>query len=228
VVRLSGVGAGYGAVAALSGVTLEVRRGEVLAITGPNGAGKTTLLRVLAGLAPATAGAVEWAGGRRARIGYVPQQAYPDDGCPVTVREFLRLAEPGLWWWQRDALGRRERRIRRIADEAGCGHLLLRSLTGLSGGESQRVLLAYALLRDAEVLLLDEPQTGLDPESTRALAATLRRLVEGGDRALVLVSHDLHFVGEAADRVVCLRGHVCSVGPAAEMLASHLGRGGAG
>lgn len=225
-VQLRNLSAGYSSVPGVTGVDLTLRRGTVTALTGPNGAGKTTLLRALAGLGTILSGEIVWADGIPPRAGLVAQASNLDHYCPLTVLEFLKLSFLEKGRWSRPAKPE-ESLIGQALRETDSEHLKHRRLGALSGGETQRVLIAYALLRDADLLLLDEPQTGLDPESSDRLAILIRRLVESPpapnrpNRALVLVSHDLHFVARVADQVACLRGHLCGVGTPAQMLAPH-------
>ena len=222
VLEAKGLKKTFGDIHAVRDVSFSIAPGETYGLLGPNGAGKTTLLRVLAGLHPLSQGSIEWAGGGKARVGYVPQAGRPDPVCPVTVEEFLQLAFVG----DGPKLGSRDcgERVAAAAGRTGCSSLLGRRFAALSGGETQRVYLAYALLREAELLLLDEPQTGLDAASSEALASLVSSIASEGDgRCVVVVSHDLHFVARVATRVLCLRGHVCSVGPVGEMLALHVG-----
>lgn len=187
----------------LDGVDLSVSAGQIVTLVGPNGAGKTTLVRALLGLIEPDAGYVE----RRAGLilGYVPQRFVPPPTLPLDVDGFLRLA------------GRtRPKQRHAVLDGLGAGHLLSRPLRALSGGEMQRVLLARALLRQPEVLVLDEPAQGLDVHGQQELYALIARLRDETGCGVLLISHDLHLVMAATDEVVCLERHVCCVGtPAA-------------
>lgn len=183
----------------LENVDLEVRRGEIVTLIGPNGAGKTSLVRVLLGILEPTAGQV-W---RAADIvvGYAPQRLQLDPFLPMTARRFLSLA------------GRFPRaRLRAALREVGLEDAAGRQVPALSGGEFRRLLLARALLREPDLLVLDEPFAGVDVEGQAAFAALVAGLRRQRRCGILLVSHDLHLVLSASDRVVCLDRHLCCVG----------------
>ena len=183
----------------LHNIDLEIRRGEIVTVVGPNGAGKTTLLRTLIGALPTSGGSVSRAPGLR--VGYVPQRLHLDTTMPITVRRFLGLPSGRARAGAGDALG-----------AAGIPDLGGRQMTELSGGEFQRALLARAVLAEPDLLLLDEPTQGLDQPGAAAfyqLIETLRRRL---GCAVLLISHDLHVVMSAAERVICLNGHICCEG----------------
>ncbi len=188
-----------GALEVLQGVDLTVRRGEIVTLIGPNGAGKTTLVRVVLGLVRPDRGRVALA--PDLVIGYVPQRLHVDPVLPLDVRRFLTLG---------GAAGRE--RCQRALDEVGVSGLLDAALHELSGGELRRVVLARALLRDPDLLVLDEPVQGVDLGGQIELYELISRL--RGQRAcgVLMVSHDLHLVMAATDRVVCLNHHVCCAG----------------
>jgi zinc transport system ATP-binding protein len=195
---LADVGVAFGRRVALSDVSLALAPGEILTIIGPNGAGKTTLLRVLLGLQRADHGRVQRRSGLR--IGYVPQRFAIDETLPLSVRRFLSLV-PGA-----------KREITEALAEVGASHTLGLPLQTLSGGELQRVLLARALLREPELLVLDEPAQGVDITGQAELFALIRRIRDATGCGVLLVSHDLHLVMAATDRVICLNHHVCCSG----------------
>ncbi len=189
----------YGGTQVLVGVDLDIRAGEIVTIVGPNGSGKSTLLRALIGALPLSAGQVVRKPGLR--LGYVPQKLQVDPTLPMTVGRFLDLP-------------RRVSETERAAalTEAGAGALEQRQLTDLSGGQFQRVLLARALLNEPEVLLLDEPTQGLDQPGSAAFYRQIEHIRGRLGCAVLMVSHELHVVMAASDRVVCLNGHVCCAG----------------
>lgn len=195
-----------GARTVLDGIDLEIRPGEIVTVIGPNGAGKSTLVRALAGLVACAAGRVRRRPGLR--IGYTPQGLALDPVLPLPVGHFLSLAGP---------LGRHDRRqaLRRV----GLGDVLSRPMIGLSGGELHRVLLARALLRRPDLLILDEPLSGVDVGSQLDLYDLIRRLRDETGAGVLLVSHDLHLVLAQTDRVICLDGHVCCAGRPVEIAA---------
>ena len=189
----------------LRGVDLEIRPHEVVSLIGPNGAGKTTLIRVLLGLLTPSAGRVSRRPGLV--IGYVPQRMRLDPVLPLTVRRFLTI-------------GRRGVEIASVLAAVGAGHLARASVHELSGGELQRVVLARALVRDPGLLLLDEPAQGVDFNGQLELYQLIERIRNERGCGVLLVSHDLHVVMGATDRVVCLNRHVCCSG-APETVTRH-------
>jgi zinc transport system ATP-binding protein len=197
-VELGGIHVAFGRRLALSDVSLSLGPGEIVTVIGPNGAGKTTLLRVVLGLQRPHAGIVRRRPGLR--IGYVPQRLTVEETLPLTVRRFLTLVP-----------GARERVAASLA-EVGAHHTLDLPVQKLSGGEMQRVLLARALLRQPELLVLDEPVQGVDIIGQAELFALIRDLRDKRGCSVLLVSHDLHLVMAATDRVICLNHHVCCSG----------------
>jgi zinc transport system ATP-binding protein len=197
-IELRGIVVAFAGRVALSDVSLAVSPAEIATVIGPNGAGKTTLLRVALGLQRADGGAV-W---RRPglRVGYLPQRLAVDDTLPLTVERFLALVPQA----RRDP--------RAALDEVGAAHTPKLPVQTLSGGELQRVLLARALLREPELLVLDEPAQGVDIAGQAELHALIRRLRDARGCGVLLVTHDLHFVMSATDRVVCLNHHICCSG----------------
>ncbi|TCP44280.1 metal ABC transporter ATP-binding protein [Rhodovulum marinum] len=198
-IAAQGLGVSYGAMAALRDVDLVIEPGEIVTVVGPNGSGKSTLVRALLGVVRPSAGQVT----RRAglRIGYVPQRLAVDDRMPLSVRRFLSLPD------------RRDRdEMRAMLDKVGVPGLEDRQMTALSGGQFQRVLLARALLADPELLILDEATQGLDQPGTAAFYQLIEDVRRETGVAILMVSHDLHVVMSASDRVICLNGHVCCQG----------------
>ena len=191
----------------LMDVDIDVHAREIVTLIGPNGSGKTTLVRVLLGLLAPSRGDVR----RRAdlRIGYVPQRFDIDSAIPMTVERFL-------------ALGTRENgsRVASVLGEVGAERVLKRQLAEISGGELQRVVLARALLRDPNLLVLDEPVRGVDYQGEAELYTLIGRLRDNRGLGVLLVSHDLHVVMASSDRVICLNRHVCCSG-VPETVAQH-------
>ncbi len=211
----------YGAVPALLDVSFAIDVGERVAVVGPNGAGKSTLFKVIAGLLRPTAGTLRVFGhppGAHLCIGYVPQRNQIDWGFPVTVTDVVmmgRSAKIGLLRWPR----RQDREVvRRALRQVDMDTLADRSIGELSGGQQQRVFLARALAQEAEILLLDEPLTGLDTPSQENLFAVLDRLRAQGITVLV-ATHDLDQAGSHFDRVMLLNRRLIALGPAAEVLS---------
>ena len=190
----------------LQDVSFDVNRSEIVTIVGPNGSGKSTLLKAVVGAVRPQAGSVKKEGGLK--IGYVPQKLAIDPTLPLTVGRFLALPHR-----------RTSDAIRTGLEQAGCGDLEQRQMSELSGGQFQRVLLARALLDTPDLLILDEATQGLDQPGS---AAFYRRIEEVRERigcAVLMVSHELHVVMAASDKVICLNGHVCCAG-APEHVAS--------
>jgi zinc transport system ATP-binding protein len=188
-------------------VDLDIAPGEIVTIVGPNGAGKTTLLRALIGAVRPAAGEVRRRPGLR--IGYTPQRLAIDRTMPLTVDRFLALG------------GAREPAARaRALATAGIPGLGQAQLAGLSGGELQRAALARALLRAPHLLLLDEPTQGLDQPGEAAFYRLIEQVRRDTGAAVCMVSHDLHVVMSASDRVICLNGHVCCEGSPVQVSAA--------
>jgi zinc transport system ATP-binding protein len=183
----------------LRDVSLSVHRGEVVTLIGPNGAGKTTLVKALLGLVPLSRGSVTWAPGLR--VGYVPQKLKVDPVLPLTVGRLMTLTQRAS----------RQRVLEALA-ETGVEHLIGASVDGLSGGEFQRVLLARALLRRPDLLVLDEPAQGVDHLGEAALYELIDRVRKEHHCGVLMISHDLHVVMGSTDRVFCINGHVCCTG----------------
>ena len=183
----------------LSGVSLELHSGKILTLLGPNGAGKSTLVRVVLGLLAPASGQVRRCAGLR--IGYVPQKLHIDPTLPVTVERFMRLSR-----------GARNQDILPALKRVQAGHLLKSPLQKLSGGETQRVLLARALLNQPQLLVLDEPTQGVDVNGQVALYDLINQLRHELNCAVLMVSHDLHLVMAKTDEVLCLNHHICCSG----------------
>jgi zinc transport system ATP-binding protein len=181
------------------GVDLQVRPGEIVTLIGPNGSGKTTTTKLALGIFTPDQGEVARQAGLR--VGYVPQKLAIDWTMPLRVREFMSLTN------QPESLARDE-----ALSRTGARQLLDRELSQLSGGEFQRVLLARALARRPTLLVLDEPVQGVDFNGESDLYDLIRRWRDETGCGVLLVSHDLHVVMAATDRVICLNGHVCCHG----------------
>lgn len=190
----------------LDNVSFSLPAGQILTLIGPNGAGKTSLIRVILGLQRPDSGSV--VSPHPLRIGYMPQKLHIDATLPLTVGGFLALADRDRARC-RDALARVE--IPRLLDQP---------VSALSGGETQRVLLARALLRKPELLVLDEPVQGVDVNGQEALYRLISRIRVETGCAILMVSHDLHLVMAATDQVICLNRHVCCHGTPEAVSAS--------
>ena len=189
----------YGASTALSGVSLHVEPGEIVTIVGPNGSGKTSLLRAIIGAVKPAKGRVIHGSG--VKIGYVPQNLHIDETLPITVSRFLKLPSYVA-----------------VADisyaltQAGVPDLAKAQLSQLSGGQFQRVLLARALIGKPDLLLLDEATQGLDQRGSASFYQQIETVRQDTGCAILMISHELHVVMSASDRVICLNGHVCCEG----------------
>ncbi len=203
----------------LEAVSLTVQPGEFVAVAGPNGGGKTTMLRVILGLERPSAGSAELFGepahrcSHRERLGYLAQRSGLSIDAPATVREVVaagRLARGGL-------LGplRREDRhhVRQAIDRVGLQALADRPLTRLSGGQQQRAFVAKALAGEPDLLVLDEPTTGVDPEGQEALADLLTRLHGQLGVTILYVSHEFGVVEHFVERLVLVRRTIVFDGP---------------
>ncbi len=182
----------------LQDVSLQLAAGEILTIIGPNGAGKTTLVRVALGLLKPTSGTIALQPG--ISIGYMPQKLHLDPTFPITVKRFLNMP------------GKQSEQIQPLLQEVGVERVIDSPMQNLSGGELQRVLLARALMRDPDLLVLDEPVQGVDVHGQMELYQLIARIRAQRRCAVMMVSHDLHLVMAATDRVLCLNQHICCSG----------------
>ncbi len=219
--EIRGLTVRLGGVEVLSGIDADIRCGEVTALVGPNGAGKTTLLKAILGMVPFE-GSVRFChaeehGHGKPRIGYVPQRLDIDRDVPMTVLDFFSLSSQ----WLPVVFGH-TRRSRESAeaslDRAGAKQLLHKPLGRLSGGELQRVLLALALRGEPDILLLDEPVSGVDVAGEELFCDFLGQVHSENGFGLLLVSHDLSVVSRHADRVICLDRRIVCQGATTEML----------
>ncbi|MGB1237091.1 MAG: zinc ABC transporter ATP-binding protein ZnuC [Pseudomonadales bacterium] len=199
IVKLSEVVVSYRSRKVVDQVNLHLHRDCITTLIGPNGAGKTTLVKTVLGLVKPTQGTVWRQPGLR--IGYMPQKLYVDATFPMTVRRFLQL-------------GRRENieQVLAALDLVGIEKLLESSVHGLSGGEMQRVLLARALLREPELLVLDEPVQGVDIKGQVELYKLIADIKRQTKCSVLMISHDLHLVMSATDHVICMNQHICCSG----------------
>ena len=223
VVRVTGVDAAYARPTVLRAIDLTVARGEFVGLVGPSGAGKTTLLRLLTGGVEVRRGDVEVLGQRVVRgrpplgVGYVPQLGTVDPDFPLTVREVVLLGDAAsssaLPWFSRDE----RRRADVLLERLGIGALAQRPIAELSGGQRQRMFLARALARRSELLLLDEPTSGVDL-ATRAEVLRLLGELHHDGLTVVLTTHDLNFVASHLPRMVCVNASVVADGRPRDVL----------
>ncbi|KPP97459.1 zinc ABC transporter ATP-binding protein ZnuC [Marinobacter sp. HL-58] len=184
-------------------VDLRVQRGDIITIIGPNGAGKTTLIKAVLGIQPISDGSLAMAPGLT--IGYVPQHLTLETTLPINVKRFMLLS------------GRPLQACVDALTKTGVEHLLNASVHHLSGGEKQRLLLARALARRPDLLVLDEPAQGVDINGQAALYDLIRSLRDELDCGVIMISHDLHLVMAATDKVICLNQHICCSGYPADI-----------
>ena len=185
-------------------LSFSIKKGVTLAIVGPNGAGKTTLFRALLNLVPHT-GKIEWKG--KVKIGYVPQILSVKD-IPISVREFLSLKNESA------------SDIKAVLESVGLEgkKVVDKSLATLSGGEMRRVLIGWAIVDKPDVLLFDEPTSGVDLDSEEAIYGMLRRLTTKDQITLILISHDLHIVREYSDYALALNKCLVFFGESKEIM----------
>ena len=219
-ISLQKVSVRLGGVSILEEVDATVERGSLTALIGPNGAGKTTLLMALLGLVPYT-GTIRFGTGKRSnghpRIGYVPQHLDLDRGAPITVLDLMVMSmqrRPLWFFWQAELKKKAEENLGRVQS----AHLIKKPIGKLSGGEFQRVLLALALQQEPDILLLDEPVSGVDMAGELLFCDLLEEIQREARFTLVMVSHDLSIVTRHADHVICLNRKVQCQGTAPEVL----------
>jgi zinc transport system ATP-binding protein len=184
---------------ALQAISFNVPRGQIITLIGPNGAGKSTLVRVVLGLLTPQTGHIFRQKG--IRIGYMPQHLNIDPILPLTVARFLSLGNLN-----------KTNLIHAMLEEVGAANLLKRPLQSISGGEMRRVLLARALLREPDLLVLDEPIQGVDINGQYELYELIAQIRQQRGCGILMVSHDLHLVMAATDQVVCLNRQICCSG----------------
>ena len=188
-------------------VSVSIKAGEIVTLIGPNGAGKSTLVRILLGLLTPDSGTV--ARKTDLRVGYVPQKIVADPAMPMTVKRFLRMATKTS-----------KKTNTEILEEVGARAVKEASLDQLSSGELQRVHLARALLREPDILVLDEPTQNVDYSGQAELYALITSIRDRRGCGVLIISHDLHLVMSNTDHVLCLNHHVCCQGQA-EAVSQH-------
>lgn len=181
----------------LDQISFDIKPGDFVTIIGPNGAGKSSLLKIIVGLQKPTAGYCKTA--HQTRIGYMPQRLQLNEMMPLRVETFLKTSK-------------RIETFEEIVEKTHIKKLCPLSMHTLSGGEYQRVLLARALLQQPNLLILDEPAQGLDVTGQNQFYHLIDHLHKELKIAILMVSHDLHFVHRASQKVICLNRHVCCMG----------------
>jgi zinc transport system ATP-binding protein len=198
-IRARGISLQIGGRPVLEHVDVEVSRGEIVTLIGPNGSGKTSFVRLVLGLLKADAGKLQRKKGLR--VGYMPQKLHIDPVLPITVERFIQLA---------GAVPKKE--FDHVVARVGISPLLDKPVQNVSGGEFQRVLLARALVRKPDLLVLDEPAQGVDINGQQELYKLIATIRDEYGCGVLMVSHDLHLVMEATDQVLCLNTHICCTG----------------
>ncbi|APC11765.1 MULTISPECIES: zinc ABC transporter ATP-binding protein ZnuC [Providencia] len=204
---LNKISVSFGERQVLENVSFELNKGDIVTLLGPNGAGKSTIVRVVLGLLAPTSGTVTR--DSSLAIGYVPQKLHLDTTLPLTVKRFMLLK-----------LGARKEHLLPALERVKAAHLLDQPMQKLSGGETQRVLLARALLNKPDLLVLDEPAQGVDITGQVALYDLINQLRTELGCAVLMVSHDLHLVMAKTDKVLCINGHICCSG-APDVVSNH-------
>lgn len=215
-VELNHVTFGYGGEPVLEDICLHFHPGQFVALVGPSGAGKTTLLRLILGILRPTHGEICIHGqalkGRPApQVGYVPQLETVDWNFPVTVAQAVlmgRVRQPNLWPWPAEE---DKRRLREVLEQLGIGDLAGRHIRNLSGGQQQRVFLARALIAEPDLLVLDEPTTGVDMRTAENLLHMLAKLNQQGI-TILMTTHDLNAAAAHLPWVICLNHRIIAQG----------------
>lgn len=186
----------------LQNISLQVFRNQITTLIGPNGAGKSTLIKILLKILQPTQGRVEHH--HNLVLGFMPQKIQIDPTLPLTVKRFLQL---GIKKADYHSTG-----LEAMAEELAIAPLLPQAIQGLSGGEMQKVLLARALIRNPDLLVLDEPVQGIDLQSQSQIYHLIHQQQQKRQCAVLMISHDLHLVMKHTDQVICLNQHVCCSG----------------
>ena len=205
----------------LEGINLNIKRGLFIGLLGPSGSGKTTLLKIIVGLIKPWHSSITFdntiSGLKKISIGYVPQVESVDWNFPVTVKEVVAM---GIWnksgmapWLAKKA----NQEVENVLQNLGIGRHLSRQIRELSGGEQQRVFLARALIRNPDMLVLDEPTSGVDYNAREKIMENLKDLNASG-MTIILTTHDLSGIGRKLPWVVCLNRHIVAEGTPEDIL----------
>ncbi|WP_299199510.1 zinc ABC transporter ATP-binding protein ZnuC [uncultured Amphritea sp.] len=198
-VEITGLNISFSENSVIENVSMVLKPGQITTLIGPNGAGKTTLVKAVLGLLSPTSGEIKRS--PTLRIGYMPQKLHIDTTFPLTVERFLKTAAFA-------SVADRQQALESVRAE----NLLKQSVHSLSGGEMQRVMLARALLRKPELLVLDEPAQGVDINGQVELYSLIASIRDKYNCSVLMISHDLHLVMAATDQVICLNHHICCSG----------------
>lgn len=199
----------YGDTAVLENISLQIEEGSFVGLVGPNGSGKTTLIKTILGLAEKQSGSIELFGTPKStfnawsKIGYVPQQYSRDDQFPATVKELLQLTKRDDSRFSYD----------QVIDMLNINPVLDQTFVTLSGGQQQKVLVAMTLLKDPDLLILDEPSVGVDVQAQNAFYDVLNTLNDDHDITIILISHDVGMVSDHTEEVICINRSICCQGP---------------
>lgn len=196
----------------LKDISFSVKKGEALAIIGPNGAGKSVLFRALADLLPHK-GEICWK--EKIKMSYAPQKFFVDKSIPITVKEFFSLKSKRFWFCPRKFISHLNHELALVGLEK---NILAKSLGEISGGQLQRVLIAWAMLDHPDVLLFDEPTAGIDVGFEETIYHLLRKLQKERGTTVLLISHELNIVYKYADSVLCLNKKMICHGSPADVL----------
>ncbi|MBK4765074.1 MAG: zinc ABC transporter ATP-binding protein ZnuC [Pantoea sp. Brub] len=205
-VKLKNISLKHNNIQILSDINFSLYEGRILTLIGPNGAGKSTLIKIILGLLKPSFGKIIKR--QKLRIGYVPQKLYIDPILPITVKRFMQLS----------IKNKKDSKILLELKLVHADHLLDRPLQLLSGGEIQRVLLAFALINKPQLLVLDEPTQGMDIQGQINLYNLVNQLRYDFNCGILIVSHDLHLVMAKTDDVICLNHHICCSGTSESVL----------
>jgi zinc/manganese transport system ATP-binding protein len=200
-VSLKAVSLGYGAEPVLRGVDLAIYPGDLIGFAGPNGSGKTTLFRAILGLLPILGGSLE-RDCLLSDFGYVPQSTLLDPNFPLTAGEVVEMGSYGrLRPYQWMPVEEKEK-VKKSLDQVGLSYLAAKSFFSLSGGQRQRILIGRALMVNPKILILDEPLSGVDQESRKAITELLIKLNRENRLTVFFSSHDLEMVRTVADKIL--------------------------
>jgi ABC-type Mn2+/Zn2+ transport system ATPase subunit len=200
-VSLQNVSLGYDSAPVLQGVSFAIYPGGLIGLAGPNGSGKTTLFRAILGLLPILGGSLS----RHcplSNFGYVPQSAALDPQFPLSVAEIVEMGAYGRVKPYQPLPGEEKKRVEEVLDQVGMPHLIAKSFFACSGGQKQRILIARALMVNPQIMILDEPLSGVDEESRRSITDVLIKLTRDKNIAVFFSSHDLEMVQRVADQIV--------------------------
>jgi ABC-type Mn2+/Zn2+ transport system ATPase subunit len=225
-IRFEGASFHYPHGPALEDISLQIADGEFIGVIGPNGSGKTTLLRAILGLMPPTRGSLqifdcaceELQCYHRARIGYLPQREAVDPNFPITVEETVLMGRSGVIGLFRRPTKTDRAIVQQALEDVGMAEFSDRPLGALSGGQQQRVFIARALAQHPQILLLDEPTTGIDTPTQHAMLDLIQHLHRDLHLTIILVSHDINLIAPLADRIALLKTRLYAIGPAKEVL----------